>query len=117
MKFITDEDFNNDILRGLYRIFPDLDAVRVQDVGLMGKHDREVLEWASKENRLVLTHDYSTMISFAYKRVERGEKLSGVVVLRQSLPIGEAIEELSTLIECSLEGEWNDQVVFIPLRN
>lgn len=117
MKFIADEDFNNDILRGLYRIFPDLDIVRVQDAGLMEKHDREILEWASKEGRVVLTHDYATMINFAYERVEKREKLSGVVVLRQLLPIGEAIAELTILIECSLEGEWENQVVFIPLRN
>ena len=117
MKFIADEDFNNDILRGLYRIFPDLDVVRVQDVGLMEKHDREVLEWASTENRLLLTHDYSTMINFAYERVKKGGKLPGVVVLRQLLPIGEAIEGLAILIECSSENEWENQVVFIPLRN
>ena len=116
MKFLADEDFNNDILRGLFRIFPNLDVEWVQDVGLMAKHDMEILEWASKEDRIILTHDYSTMINFAYERVEKGEKLSGVVVLRQLFPIGQAIEELSIFIECSLEGEWEDQVVFIPLQ-
>ena len=54
MKFLADEDFNNDILRGLFRILPEFDVVRVQDVGLIEKHDREILEWASKENRLIL---------------------------------------------------------------
>jgi predicted nuclease of predicted toxin-antitoxin system len=117
MKLLADEDFNNHILRGLLRRFPELDVVRVQDVGLIGRHDREVLEWATNENRLVLTHDYSTMIRYAYERLENGEKLSGVVVLRQLLPIGEAIEELSIFIEYSLPEEWINQVVFMPLQN
>ncbi len=33
-RFLTDEDFDNVILRGLLRRMPGLDAVRVQDVGL-----------------------------------------------------------------------------------
>lgn len=115
MKLIADEDFNNDILRGLYRIIPDLDVVRVQDVGLMEKHDREVLEWASKENRLVLTHDYSTMISFAYERIENEQHLEGLIAVPQTFPIGEAIDELALLIECSLDDEWVNRIAFIPL--
>ena len=31
---VADENFNNDIVRGLQRRKPDVDIVRVQDVGL-----------------------------------------------------------------------------------
>jgi len=43
--------------------------------------------------------------------------MPGIVALSQDLPIGEAIEELATLINYSLENEWENQVVFIPLKN
>jgi hypothetical protein len=43
--------------------------------------------------------------------------MPGVIALSQNLPIGEAIEELTILIEFSLENEWENQVVFVPLRN
>jgi len=43
--------------------------------------------------------------------------MPGIVALSHDLPIGEAIEELTTLIEFSLENEWANQVVFVPLRN
>jgi Domain of unknown function (DUF5615) len=117
MKFLADEDFNNDILRGLFRILPEFDVVRVQDVGLIEKHDREILEWASKENKLILTHDFSTMINFAYERVANGEHLEGLILVPQTIPIGEAINELALLIECSLENEWENRIAFIPLQN
>lgn len=52
MKLISDEDFNNRIVRGLLRRFPALDLIRVQDVNLTGKHDTEILAWAALENRL-----------------------------------------------------------------
>lgn len=116
MKLISDEDFNNRIVRGLLRRFPALDLVRVQEVGLVGKHDTEILGWAAHENRLVLTHDFATMLDFAYSRVADGSQMQGVIAVPQDLPIGEAIEEISTLIECSLENEWENQVVFVPLK-
>ena len=74
MLFLSDEDFNNRIVRGLLRRFPLLDLVRAQDVGLAGKHDTEVLEWAATEGRLVLTHDFATMLDFAHNRVRGSQK-------------------------------------------
>ena len=34
VRFVIDEDFDNDILRGVLRRLPNLDIVRAQDVGL-----------------------------------------------------------------------------------
>jgi hypothetical protein len=45
----ADENFNNDIVRGLLRRNPRLDIVRAQDVGLSGAGDEAVLEWAARE--------------------------------------------------------------------
>ncbi|MCX8049222.1 MAG: DUF5615 family PIN-like protein [Methylohalobius sp.] len=56
----ADENFNNDIVRALLRRRPDLDIVRLQDVGLSGASDPAVLEWAAREGRVLLTHDVTT---------------------------------------------------------
>ena len=72
MKFAADENFDNDILRGLFRVLPNLDMVRVQDAGLSGIEDPEVLEWCARENRILLTHDVRTITKFAYDRLEAG---------------------------------------------
>jgi hypothetical protein len=48
MKFLADENFNNGILRGVRRRIPELDVVRVQDVGLSAIDDIEVLDWAAR---------------------------------------------------------------------
>lgn len=36
---------------------PNVDIVRVQDVGLSEADDPTVLQWAAQNNRVVLTHD------------------------------------------------------------
>jgi predicted nuclease of predicted toxin-antitoxin system len=58
MKFLADENFDNSIVRGLMRRQPDIDIIRVQDVGLSGEDDPIVLEWAAQEGRILLTHDH-----------------------------------------------------------
>ncbi len=40
LRFAADENFNNDIIRGLWRHKLHLDIVRVQDAGLSGASDR-----------------------------------------------------------------------------
>jgi hypothetical protein len=44
LRLLADENLNNAILRGLRLRNPDLDIVRVQDVGLSGAEDPAVLE-------------------------------------------------------------------------
>lgn len=116
LRLATDEDFNNRILRGVLHRAPELDIVRVQDAWLTLKDDPHVLEWAAREGRVLLTHDVTTMRKYAYDRIEAGLPMPGVFELSQDVPIGQAIEEILILAECSLEGEWEGQVRFLPLR-
>jgi predicted nuclease of predicted toxin-antitoxin system len=69
LRFLADENFNNDILRGLLRRDSSIDVVRLQDVGLSGSDDPTVLEMAAETGRVLLTHDASTMTRHAYDRV------------------------------------------------
>jgi predicted nuclease of predicted toxin-antitoxin system len=73
----ADENFNNDIIRGLLRRKPDLNLVRVQDAGLSGADDPIVLEWAAQECRVLFTHDASTVTHHAYERVRTGKRMPG----------------------------------------
>lgn len=112
---VSDENFNNDIVRGLLRRNPDLDIVRVQDVGLRGEDDPAILEWAANEGRVLLTHDAATMAHFAYERVKAGKSMPGVIEVPDDLPIGSAIEDILLLAEYSERGEWESQVIYLPL--
>ena len=69
LRLLADENFNGDIVRGLLLRQPDFELVRVQDVGLGGAEDPDILAWAAENDRIVLTHDYATMADFAYERV------------------------------------------------
>lgn len=94
LKLLTDENFNGDIIRGLFLRQPDLDLLRVQDVGLGEVDDPTILAWAAINGRILLTHDRATMPDFAYNRLVRGESLAGVFVVNDRMPIRQAIDEL-----------------------
>ncbi len=114
IRLLADENFNGDILRGLRRRVPAIDAPRIQDIGLRGADDETVLEWAAAEGRLVLTHDVSTLIDFAWKRVASGRHHSGVAAVSQQAPVGAVVTDLVLLAECSTDQEWADRMLFIP---
>jgi hypothetical protein len=115
LRLAADENFNSDIVRGLLRREPGLDIVRIQDVGLSGADDPTVLEWAAQEGRVLLTHDVTTITRYAYERVKAGQSMPGVFEVSRAVPVGRAIEDILLLAECSLDGEWEGQVRYLPL--
>ena len=116
LRYLADENFHRHIVRGLLLRSPTLDIVRVQEIGLTRATDPVVLARAAEEGRLLLTHDVSTVTRFAYDRVRARLPMPGVVEVSQDLPIGRAIEQILILTECSLQNEWEGQIIYLPLR-
>jgi len=116
LRLLADENFDNDIVRGVLRRNPEVDLVRVQDVGLTGVEDPEVLAWAAQEGRVLLSHDVATITKYAYERVEAGLPMPGVFEVSQIVPIGVVIDDVLLIAEVSLEDEWEGQVLYLPLR-
>jgi Domain of unknown function (DUF5615) len=115
LAFLADENFKGGITSGLRLRCPELDIVRVQDVGLSAVDDEVILAWAAQSGRLLLTHDAATMTKYAYERTAAGLPMPGVVEVPRRLRLGHAIDEILLLAQCSREGEWQGQVVYLPL--
>jgi hypothetical protein len=115
LEYLTDEDFDNRIVRGLLLRKPNLDVIRVQDVGLRSAKDPAILDFAAGEGRVLLTHDVSTMPAHVEERLERGEKVPGIFEAPQGAPMGIIIADLLLLAECSFEDEWEGRILYLPL--
>jgi predicted nuclease of predicted toxin-antitoxin system len=115
LQLLFDENSNGRILRGLKRELPDIELLTVHDVGLQETDDPEILAWAAENNLVLVSHDENTVTDYAYRRMKNGEWIAGVVIVPQDLAIGQAIEELKILIECSEQDEYENKVVHIPL--
>jgi len=115
LRLLSDENFNGDIVRGLFLRQPDLDLLRVQDVGLRKVDDPAILDWAASNGRILLTHDRATMPNFAYERLSQGQPMSGLFVINDRMPVRQVIDELLLLIDCSEQDEWKGIVLYLPL--
>jgi hypothetical protein len=115
LRLVSDENFNGDIVRGLLRRYPELDLVRTQDVGLSRTPDSDILEWAAREGRILISHDVSTVPPAAFKRVSESKPMPGVFILPDRMPIGQAIDEILFLSLSAEPDEWKGQVLYLPI--
>lgn len=115
LRFVADENFNYDIVRGLWRRNPALDIVRAQETEFSGSDDPQLLEWLAQENRILLTHDVRTITRYAYERVRLGLKMPGVFEVKRRAPLGQVIDDILLLAEASHANEWEGQIIYLPL--
>jgi len=116
MRFAADENFDGTILTQLRKRIPNLDVLRVQDTEIYQAPDPQVLEWAARVERILLSHDVRTLINHAYARVEQGLSMPGVIIVPSTLEIGIAVGELEMTIGAGKQEDFDNLVTFIPLR-
>jgi predicted nuclease of predicted toxin-antitoxin system len=115
VRLLADENFHGDAVKGLLSRRPELDLVRVQDVGLIQTDDPTILAWAAANDRILLTHDKTTVPDFAYDRIQLGEPMPGVFIADQ-MTVREIIDEVLIIDTASEQIEWANQVWYLPLK-
>ena len=88
MRWLADQNLDNAIVRGLLRRNVAFDIVHARDVGLSRASDADLLAWAAQEDRILLTHDVSTVPPAAYERVKAAKPMPGVFAIPEQAAIG-----------------------------
>jgi hypothetical protein len=114
-RFLADHDLNEHIVTGVLRREPTLELVRARDVGMSEHSDAEVLAYAANHGYIVVSHDVNTMPNAAYERMSSGQKMSGLLMVKQSDPVEPIIACLVLVGSASEAEEWDNQVYFLPL--
>lgn len=81
LRLLIDQDLDHDILRGLLRRVPQLDALTASEVGMGKATDPQLLIWAAREGRVVITHDRRTMPAHAAALMGKGGDIAGLFVV------------------------------------
>lgn len=117
LKWLADECFDNDIVRGLYRRVIGIDLIRAQDIPeVSGRSDAVLIEWAAAQDRIILTHDISSMHAAIEARRSIGGRLPTVVFAPDRLAVGDVIDDISLLDACAEAADLVAGFVFLPLR-
>src|ERR1035441_3409788 len=102
VKYQADADLDGRVLRGLRRAAPGVDIRTTNDAGLAGLEDVEVLQIAADSGRILVSQDRRTMPLHFHRYVASAQS-SGVILLREAIPISTAIEELALIWNASEE--------------
>jgi predicted nuclease of predicted toxin-antitoxin system len=114
-RFLADHDLNEHIVDGALRREPALEFVRARDVGMDGKPDIEILDYAATEGLIIVSHDVNTMPGQAQSRLVAGKPMVGLLMVRQTQPIGAVIDSMVLIWWASDAEEWHSEIRFLPL--
>ncbi|MGH2609102.1 MAG: hypothetical protein ACRDHF_08430 [Tepidiformaceae bacterium] len=114
-RVLTDQDFNEDIIRGLARRVADLDWMPLRRAGNIRSRDAEVLRIALADDRILLSHDAKTLHPLALRLIAEGSPVPRVVVVPKVMAWRIAIDELELLLLAGTERDWGVGVVRLPL--
>lgn len=116
LPLLADEDFNDDLLDAVLGLVPDADILTVQEADLRETPDGAILAWATEEDRIVLSHDASTMTAAAYNRVAARLPMAGLVIVPRHASRNAIIDDLALIAACGEREEFRAQVVFLPFK-
>jgi hypothetical protein len=114
LRLLIDQDLDHDILRGLVRRIPQLNAVTALEIGMGEATDPQLLVKAAQEGRIIVTHDRKTMPTHAADLMSEGGNIAGLFVVPRSLPLHQVIEDLQLMITCSENDEWVNVIRYLP---
>jgi hypothetical protein len=93
-----------------------IDAVRVGDPPdlPLGTDDPALLQWAERENRILVTCDAKTMIVRLQDHWAAGHDSPGIFLIRQRSRLQDVVFFLALAARDGNEIQWRNRVEFIP---
>jgi len=118
--FLLDENLRGDFWQAILSHnqsgrYP-IDAARVGDPPdlPLGTPDPEILLWAERNGRILLTLDRNTMPAHFHAHLAAGRHSPGVMLIRPSATLAEVVDYLELVSEAGTPDDYADTIRFIP---
>src|SRR5713226_3912960 len=115
IRFQADADFNQIIVNAIARRYPEIDFRTATVAGLAGLKDADVLALAARDNRILITHDHSTMPRHFGEFIRATPSPGLIVVPQQSLPVREVVDALILIWAVTQPEEWVNRIAYLPI--
>ena len=116
IRFIADENFDGNIIDGLRSKYPHVDLITVQEAGLSGTPDPEILDWATQIDRVVLSRDKSTMKGDAEERLRQNQHVVGLLLTTDRMSRGTIIDQIEIWSRKDLESAFANPIQYLRLH-
>ncbi|NMG08516.1 DUF5615 family PIN-like protein [Brasilonema sp. UFV-L1] len=117
LKYLLDENVAPLYQVQLRRQKPDLVIWVIGEPGTLPKStlDPEILCWCEEHDFLLVTNNRKSMPVHLVEHINQGRHIPGIFILNDKLTIEQNIDELILIAEASFDGEYQDQIVHLPL--
>lgn len=117
IKYLMDENLDPIYQIQLRRKEPDLVVWAIGDPNTPAKGtlDPDILLWCERYGFVLVTNNRSSMPVHLRDHLAQGHHIPGIFQLNPSMSVGETLEELVLAALASLEGEYSDQISYLPL--
>ena len=115
VRYQADNDLKKAIIRGVLRNEPAIDFRSAQSANLDSIQDIEVLHLAAIDERILVSHDVSTMPPSFEQFTGSGGGSPGLFLIPQDKPLSAVIESLVLVWLASEASEWHNRLVWLPL--
>jgi hypothetical protein len=120
LRYLLDEQLRGRFWRAIERhnrrSISAIDVIRVGDPAdlPLGTSDPDILLWAEREGRILVSEDWATMLTHLLSHLSAGHHTPGLFLLRPQVPVVDLIEFLVAPSYASEASEWVDVWRYIP---
>jgi predicted nuclease of predicted toxin-antitoxin system len=119
IKFQADEDLHQDLVRAVRQHNSEIDFKTSHESNLRGALDPEVLDFAAREGRVLVSHDLRTMREH-FAQFINTKTCAGVILIPQKIVFqrelfNQAVDELILIWEASEAEEYLNRILIIPM--
>jgi hypothetical protein len=114
IRFLADASLHDAIVTWCLRREPAIDFLSAHAAKLEGVPDPEVLAFATRQNRILVTSDLRTMPRHFGDFLAANGQCAGVFLVKQRASLADVIDALVLIWSASDAGEWMNRVVEIP---
>lgn len=117
LKYLVDENVIPAYPKQLRKQEPSLTVLVVGEPGapLKGTLDPDILVWCEQHDFILVTNDRRSMPVHLTDHINQGRHVLGIILLNPNLRIGQNLDELIFIALGSLEREYQDRIVHLPL--
>jgi hypothetical protein len=120
LRFLLDEHLRGPLWKATQRHNSQseysIDAARVGDPPDLPRQsaDSEILRWAERENRILITLDENTIPRHLDDHLKAERHSPGVFIIRRMTSLAGVISFLEAVAHASEAHEWQDRIEYIP---
>ena len=115
--FLIDENLPPVLAAQIHQREPQIRTLAIGQLDALpkGTLDPQILVWIEENDYLLITNNRASMPGHLRHHLAAGRHIPGILVTPYPLNIGMLIKELLLIWGASMPGEYQDQIVYLPL--